>query len=357
MVWSLKRNCCTKCKTTLIPHAGHGLCRNCYTRNNEKGSFSNNKTGKTIGLSKKITKELLEELYVQKELSLQDIAKIFGCNRQNIQYWKRKYKIGGRNKSEARKIALKENKIIQKIESKNFQGTPAINIKCNTSFFKTWSKEMSYVLGIIYSDGNLSLGKEHGNNKTRNTSSVLSISQKDPEILEKIKNLIATNAKLYLRPRRVYNGIVSGKTYSIRLSIKEIVDDLISLGLEPNKSMTMDFPEVPKEFQRHFIRGLWDGDGSIRNLNKKAKKEYWRCDYVCGSLKFLNGMINIFHKVNIKNIRIYNRPNANAHDIIIEKNEIPSLFKYMYKGVDKNIYYSKKHELFSKATKYILLNN
>ena len=219
MVWSSKRNCCTKCKTTLIPHAGHGLCRNCYTRNNEKGSFSNNKTGKTIGLSKKITKELLEELYVQKELSLQDIAKIFGCNRQNIQYWKRKYKIGGRNKSEARKIAYKEKKIIQKYESKNFKGTTARYVKYNTDFFKTWSNEMSYCLGIIYSDGNINLGKNNGNYKTTATTSRLSIGQKDPEILKKFKFLIGSNLKLYEVPRREYNdGRVSGKIYVIQIN-------------------------------------------------------------------------------------------------------------------------------------------
>tara|TARA_Y100000591_G_scaffold326589_1_gene349532 strand:+ start:236 stop:1456 length:1221 start_codon:yes stop_codon:yes gene_type:complete len=356
MVWSVKRDSCTNCGTSLVPHAGHGLCRKCYTARSNHDYSAKNTVGREVGLNKKITKELLEELYIEKQLSLQEIAKIFGCNRQNIQYWKKKYKIEGRSKSQARKIAYKKGKIIQKYESKNFKGIVSNLTKCNLLFFKNWSSDMAYCLGVIYSDGNIYLGKNHGNINTNWTGCRLSIGQKDPEILENIKILMDCNAKLYEHKERVNpSGIKSGKIYSIQINKAEIVRDLMALGLEPNKSMTMKFPEVPEQFQRHYIRGLWDGDGSIRILNKNSIKPHWRCDYVCGSLSFLKSMMGIFHKNNIKNIRLYKPPNVEAHYLIIEKDEIPSIFNYFYKDVNKNARYSKKYELFKLANDNILL--
>ena len=35
------------------------------------------------------------------------------------------------------------------------------------------------------------------------------------------------------------------------------------MGGHPNKHATIKFPEVPKEFLFDFIRGFFDGDGSV----------------------------------------------------------------------------------------------
>ena len=47
---------------------------------------------------------------------------------------------------------------------------------------------------------------------------------------------------------------------------KHMRDSLISKGCVPNKSLILKFPSeeiLPKELQRHFIRGYFDGDGTI----------------------------------------------------------------------------------------------
>lgn len=43
-----------------------------------------------------------------------------------------------------------------------------------------------------------------------------------------------------------------------------MVGDLIKLGITPRKSHTLQYPKLPKQFERHFMRGLLDGDGSIK---------------------------------------------------------------------------------------------
>ena len=58
----------------------------------------------------------------------------------------------------------------------------------------------------------------------------------------------------------------------------------------------------------------------------------------------------------MKNVRLYKPPNANAHYLIIEKDEIPSLFNYMYEDVNEIAYYSKKYNAFLNAVKLIKEN-
>ena len=70
-------------------------------------------------------------------------------------------------------------------------------------------------------------------------------------------------AKLYFSKERVYGKIKAGALYQFNISNEKIYDDVVSLGLTPNKSLTMQFPNMPNEFIRHFIRGCWDGDGSV----------------------------------------------------------------------------------------------
>jgi hypothetical protein len=63
-----------------------------------------------------------------------------------------------------------------------------------------WSSEMAYVLGVIYTDGNLFIASQN-DIRYRKTYAVkrLSISQKEPELLEKVLKLMKCNSKLILR--------------------------------------------------------------------------------------------------------------------------------------------------------------
>jgi len=95
--------------------------------------------------------------------------------------------------------------------------------------------------------------------KTTTRSPRLTISQKEPELLNKVSKLMNCDMKLRRREKR---GI-AGEVYTFDVCSEEIYSDLINLGLSPHKSRTMEFPNVPPEFVRHFFRGCWDGDGSI----------------------------------------------------------------------------------------------
>lgn len=115
----------------------------------------------------------------------------------------------------------------------------------NKNFFKTWNSKSTYVLGWMYSDGNVSV--DRGNFS-------LHLNMKDAGILEKIKRALQSNQVIYK-----YKKSVALKVHSCNL-----VRDLVELGCFPRKSKKIRFPfKMPKKYESHFVRGYFDGDGSI----------------------------------------------------------------------------------------------
>ncbi len=49
----------------------------------------------------------------------------------------------------------------------------------------------------------------------------------------------------------------------IAFSSRKIVADLGRLGIGPKKSLTLRYTGIPANLERHYLRGLFDGDGSI----------------------------------------------------------------------------------------------
>jgi hypothetical protein len=147
---------------------------------------------------------------------------------------------------------------------------------------------MAYVLGVIYTDGNLRPGILR-DPTCSDTLSVgrLTVSQKEPELLEKILQLMTCNARLLTRKRQVFENTVAGQIYYFHINNDAIYDDLIRCGLFPNKSLIINFPECPGPFLRHFIRGCWDGDGSVY-VDKKSGQ--LRASFVSGSYNFITGI-------------------------------------------------------------------
>ena len=126
-------------------------------------------------------------------------------------------------------------------------------------FNKIDDEKSAYFLGLIYADGNIF------KNKTWN-SWVLSCSQseKDLDIILKLQNFLQTN-------RKINENIIKENTYyTISINSKQICLDLKKLGVSENKSLVLKFPTfISDELMPHFIRGYFDGDGSIWEGKRK----------------------------------------------------------------------------------------
>jgi hypothetical protein len=110
-----------------------------------------------------------------------------------------------------------------------------------------WSPEVTYAVGIIATDGNLSGDGRH-----------LSVTSKDKALLETLRTCLRlTNAIT-----RTLSG--SGRPYlRLQWGDSRLVENLQSIGLTPAKSLTLGALGVPDAFFADFFRGCIDGDGSI----------------------------------------------------------------------------------------------
>ncbi|KYK26051.1 hypothetical protein AYK26_01225 [Euryarchaeota archaeon SM23-78] len=149
----------------------------------------------------------------------------------------------------------------------------------NEKFFDKWSEKSAYILGLIFSDGNINY-----NTKKGYCAITITAAEKDKEHLERIRKLLSSTKPL----------LFSSKTKSYRLIInsKYMCLNLLKLGLTPKKSLTLDFPTIPKSFLKDFVRGVIDGDGNVRYLSRK-RSPYFEITVASGSKKFCEGFVKV----------------------------------------------------------------
>lgn len=148
------------------------------------------------------------------------------------------------------------------------------------NFFKVWSSEMSYILGLIYTDGNLD------RNKFR-----MRISSIDIQILNEINAILKSN-----RPIRLEKN-VNGEWFTLYIDNREIYKELIKLGVSPNKTKICKIPTIPPQFLGDFLRGVIDGDGCVYEKTiKNSKLPILSIDIATASNDFKNGLLQIMSK-------------------------------------------------------------
>ena len=185
-----------------------------------------------MGKLNSLDKDKLIDLYINENKSLGDVARLYKVSRTAIYNKLKKYGIKQRSKSEARLEAQKQGKLPQQF------------FDINDNFFSSWSAEMAYVLGLIITDGCISNTRQ------------ISLSMNDRDLLEKVKKVMGSAHKI--TPSKHQKGL-----YYFHFAREKLVEDLHKFGIFPRKSLTVKFPDVPQDFLTHFIRGVFDGDGSI----------------------------------------------------------------------------------------------
>ncbi len=172
-----------------------------------------------------------EELQIDyKTMSLADMGKKYHFTRQYMYKLLKLYGIPRRSRQEARQQAIAQEKLFSTRVNELGENVKIyhINRYANEDFFKTWSPAMAYALGILYSDGCISPSRdreERKSHKNRSPVCTISVSQKEPELLEKLLALMESNALINFQAKR---GI-AGALYGFKVRSNKMYEDLLSL--------------------------------------------------------------------------------------------------------------------------------
>lgn len=216
-----------------------------------------------------------------------------------------------------------------------------VRIAYKEDFFKKWSNEMAYVLGYFAADGCMFINPRG--------SKYVSFTSTDKEILEKVKQTLQSGHKLTLRKHRNKNWKDS---FTLQIGSKEMYGDLIALGFMQNKASRFSLPKIPEKYASHFIRGYFDGDGSVtygyfirRNRNNKRTPYVSSC-FASANTHFLTELSKKLTKYASMGKGCLNKKSGHLN---YSKLDSIKLFRYMYKGITKNLRLERKYTKFIKA--------
>lgn len=157
------------------------------------------------------------------------------------------------------------------------------------NFFSEWTKDSAYVLGLISADGCVNERYHHYG---------IELSSKDRPLLENVRKIMKFTKEVEK----------SRSTFRLRIDNKAIYEDVTRKGILPRKSKTIKFPDVPEELLNHFIRGFFDGDGSIYRLADGrivAKFTCWSPDFLKTLQKIISKKCSVREKKSHDNSIVY----------------------------------------------------
>lgn len=206
-----------------------------------------------------------------------------------------------------------------------------LKYKVNSNFFENINDEFSaYWLGFIYADGYV--------DEKRNILRI-ELGEKDKNHLEKL--LISLDSNHVINYRETKN------TYWVSISDKKLITNLKLQGIKQKKSLTCTFPtNLNNEIIKDFIRGYFDGDGSIYTIGKNGAGVG-----IIGTESFLFNLRKIIlenTKVSKMRLRSVNKENKMFRLEIYNKKDTILFSNWLYKN-------SKIH-LTRKYNKYKFIN-
>lgn len=168
----------------------------------------------------------------------------------------------------------------------------------NEDYFENIDTEnKAYWLGLIAADGYISKRKSGQNSFT------LALHEIEP--LEALRNDLESNKPIYIQDNSKYENKYSNNIgYRITFVSNKMVSDLERNGIIERKTFKLKLPNLRKDLYSHFIRGYFDGDGSVFYSKSQNKIDEILCVSICGTNNFLNELCVIMNIDSKKYIKI-----------------------------------------------------
>jgi hypothetical protein len=101
---------------------------------------------------------------------------------------------------------------------------------------------------------------------------------------------------------------------------------------------------------RHFLRGCWDGDGSLYVQDNSLLAHF-----VSGSINFIESIVNRLREEGFNKIKIHKY--KNAYNIRLSPSESLKLCRFFYQDVKKGQFLERKYKIYKDYLNNRLPNN
>lgn len=215
----------------------------------------------------------------------------------------------------------------------------------NEDYFETINtSEKAYWLGFIAADGYIT--------KRTKGQNVFGITLHEREPLEKLLICMNSNKRILQYDWSLSRNKYSDKTeYKLLFVSNKLVSDLEKNGIVERKTFKLVFPHniIDKSLYSHFVRGYFDGDGSVFYGKVGEHKDDSLNVSICGTFSFLDSLRKelIFLNDDAKclykdersgndtwNLKLYNRLRALL------------FYEYIYKDSFNNLFLERKKKKF-----------
>lgn len=282
---------------------------------------------KKISLKLNIKFEYIKQYIIQENIQLKyekfDNTKI----QEIVQY----YNLGIGLKTLGKRYGVNTNRFSKHIDNLRLDSNRMIEFNYNI-FDEINTKHKAYWLGFMYADA-------YNSNRFLR----IGLADKDRDHIEKFCDFIGYPKELIATDKKNISTVC---IYS-----KHLCDVLTGLGCHKAKSFTIKYPEfLSEEFNSHFIRGVFDGDGSLYSCKKD------RVDYVisiAGTKELLERISDMISQKTgiISKIKYISKTENNTYEIkVLGNKRVQKVMSYIYFDSESDIRMQRKFD------KNIILN-
>jgi len=209
-----------------------------------------------------------------------------------------------------------------------------------TVFENIDSEHKAYWLGFIAADGTINFDEI-----SHNYEISLELKSTDDNHIKKFIKFLKTDADVQYRTRYSKSIDCTTNTAFVRIYSKKIVEDLMDKNIKPKKTFNIKHPKIEDVFFIWFLRGFFDGDGSIYFYNKR---QCYQGNITCANKDFLDEIRSkLFNNylINSYVTKYINKNKTSMYQLHIKgkKNAI-NFFKLLYEN--SNIHLDRKYELY-----------
>lgn len=269
-----------------------------------------------------ISKEKIIESYL-KHQSIRQVGLELGISHETVRYYLKKY--GALNAQ--------------------------VRYTCDEYFFSDNTAKVFYWAGFIAADGCVKLK----GNKYKQLS--VGLEHKDHAHVEKLKNALSFTGPVHVIQRK---DCVSSE---ICISSDRMFDDLARFNIVPRKSLTYQFPEwiIGHELVNHFMRGYFDGDGSLYISKARGGKKTDQLFFALrGTKNCLTAYKNILEKHCDLIRKTDTKPRLNSGIYTLEyggNRVVPQINGFLYKDSTPETRLDRKYEIAFSETIMTLPKN